>query len=77
MVERLKVGASRQFSTIALESLVEDLSSVSAPQCISRARQVAGLMTKSAQSVASAADLVEDAAGRGRYGWADTKANQY
>ncbi|BBU22840.1 hypothetical protein MXEN_04129 [Mycobacterium xenopi RIVM700367] len=77
VVERLKVGASRQFSTIALESLVEDLSSVSAPQCISRARQVAGLMTKSAQSVASAADLVEDAAGRGRYGWADTKANQY
>ncbi|KMV20945.1 glycosyltransferase [Mycobacterium heckeshornense] len=67
-VERLKVGCSRQFSTVTLESLVEDLSSVLAPQYITRAGQVADQMTKSAQSVASAADLLEDAARRGRFG---------
>jgi vancomycin aglycone glucosyltransferase len=48
--------------------LVADLRSIVTPQCVTRAREVATLMTKPAESVASAADLLEDAARRGRFG---------
>jgi vancomycin aglycone glucosyltransferase len=65
-VRRLKVGSARHFSAITQESLVADLRSILTPQCITRARQVATQMTKSAESVASAADLLEDTARRGR-----------
>jgi len=65
-VRRLKVGSARHFSAITQESLVADLRSILTPQCVTRARQVATQMTKSAESVASAADLLEDAARRGR-----------
>jgi len=65
-IERLKVGSARHFSATTQESLVADLSSILAPQCVSQARDVAAQMTKPAESVASAADLLEDAARRGR-----------
>jgi UDP:flavonoid glycosyltransferase YjiC (YdhE family) len=61
-VERLKVGSGRQFSATTQESLVADLRSILAPECVTRARAVAIQMTAPAQSVAGAADLLEGAA---------------
>ncbi|OBI24155.1 glycosyltransferase [Mycobacterium sp. E1386] len=61
-VERLKVGAGRRFLDSTLDSLVADLRSVLTPECAARAREVAAQMSKPAESVAKAADLVEDAA---------------
>jgi UDP:flavonoid glycosyltransferase YjiC (YdhE family) len=65
-VERIKVGSGRQFSASTLASLVVDLRSILTPQCVTRAREIAAQMTKSAESVAGAADLLEDAARLGR-----------
>jgi UDP:flavonoid glycosyltransferase YjiC (YdhE family) len=50
------------------ESLVADLRSIMAPQCAARAREIATRMTKPAESAASAADLLENAARSGRFG---------
>ena len=58
-IECLKVGAARHFTAINQESLVADLRFILSPQCVTRARDVAASMTKSAESVASAADLLE------------------
>jgi vancomycin aglycone glucosyltransferase len=65
-IERLKPGSARHFSATTQESLVADLRSILTPQCVSQARDIAAQMTKPAESVASAADLLEDAARRGR-----------
>jgi UDP:flavonoid glycosyltransferase YjiC (YdhE family) len=65
-VERLKVGSGRAFSASNLGSLVADLRSILDPQCVTRAREVAAQMTKPAVSVASAADVLEDAGRLGR-----------
>jgi vancomycin aglycone glucosyltransferase len=65
VIERLKVGAARHFSATNQGTLVADLRSILGPQCITRARDIAAAMTKSAESVASAADLLEDAVRRG------------
>jgi UDP:flavonoid glycosyltransferase YjiC (YdhE family) len=62
LVKRLKVGSTRRFSTTTRESLVADLRSILAPQYVTRARQIATRMTKPAESVATAADLLENAA---------------
>lgn len=59
-VQRLKVGCARRFSATTQESLVEDLRTILSPQCVARAREIATRMTKPAESVATAADLVED-----------------
>jgi UDP:flavonoid glycosyltransferase YjiC (YdhE family) len=67
-VEQLKVGSARRFTETTAESLVADLSSILAPQYLTRAREVAAQMTKPAESLASAADLLEDAARQGRCG---------
>lgn len=60
-VEHLKVGAGRGFFDSTLDSLVADLRSVLAPECAVRAREVAAQLTKPAESVGRAADLLEDA----------------
>ena len=65
-VTRLKVGAARQFSATTKESLVSDLRAILTPQCATRAREVAAQMTTSAESIARAADLLEDPARLGR-----------
>ena len=65
-VKQLKVGSGHQFSAATRESLDADLRSILTPQYLTRAREVATQMTKPAESVASAADLLEDAARRGR-----------
>ena len=62
VIEHLKVGAARGFLVSNQASLVSDLRSILSPQCVTRARQVAASMTKAAESVARAADLLEDAA---------------
>jgi UDP:flavonoid glycosyltransferase YjiC (YdhE family) len=67
-VTRLKVGAARPFSATTQESLVADLRSILAPQYVTRAREVATRMTRPAESVASAADLLENTARLGRFG---------
>jgi vancomycin aglycone glucosyltransferase len=65
-VKRLKVGSGRSFSASNLGSLVADVRSILDPQCIARACEVAAQMTKPAESVASAADLLENAGRLGR-----------
>lgn len=67
-VKRLKVGTGRRFSATTKESLLADLRTVLAPECLARARELASQMTKSAESVAVAADLVENFARRKRVG---------
>jgi vancomycin aglycone glucosyltransferase len=59
-VTRLEVGSAREFSASTLDSLVADLRTILTPQCATRARAVAAQMSKPAESVASAADLLED-----------------
>jgi vancomycin aglycone glucosyltransferase len=65
-VERLKVGCARAFSASTLDSLVADLRAILTPQCRARAREVAAQMTTAAQSVTTAADLLEETARFGR-----------
>jgi UDP:flavonoid glycosyltransferase YjiC (YdhE family) len=59
-VKRLKVGSARRFSSTTRESLVADLRTILAPHYVARAREIATRMTKPAESVATAADLVEN-----------------
>ena len=59
-VKQLKVGTARRLSTTTLESLVADLRTILAPQYVARAREIATQMTKPVESIAAAADLVED-----------------
>jgi UDP:flavonoid glycosyltransferase YjiC (YdhE family) len=59
-VKRLKVGAGRRFSATTRESLLADLRTILAPPYASRAHELAARMTKPAESVATAADLVEN-----------------
>jgi UDP:flavonoid glycosyltransferase YjiC (YdhE family) len=59
-VKRLRVGTARRFSTATEKSLVADLRAILAPQYVARAREIATRMTKPAQSVAAAADHVEN-----------------
>ncbi|MGB8388125.1 glycosyltransferase [Mycobacterium sp.] len=61
-VKRLKVGTARRFSNITQESLVADLRQILAPQYVARARAFATRMTRPAESVNAAADLLEDLA---------------
>jgi UDP:flavonoid glycosyltransferase YjiC (YdhE family) len=59
-VKRLKVGTARRFSSTTRQSLVADLRTILAPQYVARAREIAPRMTKPADSVTAAADLVEN-----------------
>jgi len=55
---RLKSGSGRQFHASTLDSLVADLRCILAPEYATRAREVASKMTKSAESIATVADLL-------------------
>ena len=61
-VKRLKVGSARRFSTTTQESLVAELRRILTRQYVTRACEVATQMTKPAESAATAADLLEQAA---------------
>ncbi len=67
-VKQLEVGSARNFSETTEESLVLDLRSILTPQYAARAREVATQISKPAESAASAADLLEEAARQGRSG---------
>jgi UDP:flavonoid glycosyltransferase YjiC (YdhE family) len=64
-VNQLEVGLGHPFF-LTEESLVADLRSILTPHCAARAREVAAQLTPPAESVAGAADLLEDAARPGR-----------
>ena len=66
----LKVGFGRAFLASTLDSLVADLRFVLAPECVTRAREVAAQMTTPAESAARTADLLEEAVRLGRTGFA-------
>jgi UDP:flavonoid glycosyltransferase YjiC (YdhE family) len=66
-IKRLKVGSARCFWATTGESLVADLRAILTAQYVTRAREVATQMTKAAESVARAADLLEDTARQGRF----------
>jgi UDP:flavonoid glycosyltransferase YjiC (YdhE family) len=66
-VNQLEVGVGRRFF-LTQKSLVEDLRSILTAHCVARAREVAAKMTPPDESVAAAADLLEDAARLGRVG---------
>jgi UDP:flavonoid glycosyltransferase YjiC (YdhE family) len=59
-VKRLKVGTARRLSATTEKSLVADLRTILAPQYVARAGEIATRMTGAAESVATAADLVEN-----------------
>jgi len=59
-VKRLKVGVGRRFSTTTHKSLVKDLRRILAPEYAARAREVSARMTTAADSVAAAAERVEE-----------------
>jgi UDP:flavonoid glycosyltransferase YjiC (YdhE family) len=61
-VKRLKVGSARRFSATTQKSLAADLRTILSPECVARAREIATRMTKPADSVAAAADLVQSLA---------------
>ncbi|MGB7113163.1 MAG: glycosyltransferase [Mycobacterium sp.] len=65
-VTRMKVGRARRWSTTTRESLVADLRDILAPQYVTRACEIAIRMTKPANSVTAAADLLEGTARRRR-----------
>jgi UDP:flavonoid glycosyltransferase YjiC (YdhE family) len=67
-IKRLKVGTARHISATTEKSLAADLRRILAPQYLARAREVATRMTKPVESVANAADLVEDLARARRAG---------
>ncbi|KUH80908.1 MULTISPECIES: glycosyltransferase [unclassified Mycobacterium] len=67
-IKQLKVGTARRFSATTRESLVEDLRTILAPECLARARELATRMSKPAESVTAAADLMENFARTRRIG---------
>ncbi|OYN75060.1 glycosyltransferase [Mycolicibacterium sphagni] len=67
-VKGLKVGTSRRFSSATEKTLVADLRTILAPEYLARAQQLATDMIKPAESVAKAADRVEDFARRMQVG---------
>jgi UDP:flavonoid glycosyltransferase YjiC (YdhE family) len=65
-INRLKVGAAQRFSRTTERSLTKALRTALTPECRTRARDAAARMTPPHQSAATAADLLEAAARRGR-----------
>ncbi|MBO0676412.1 glycosyltransferase [Mycolicibacterium sp. S2-37] len=65
-IKKLGVGDFRRFATTSRESLRDALASVLSPAYVARARDTAAAMTKPAESITAAADLLEAAAVRGR-----------
>ena len=64
-LKRLKVGTARHFSAATTrEALVSDLQRILAPEYVASAQELATRMTSPADSVAKAADIMEDAVRR-------------
>ncbi|OBF89144.1 glycosyl transferase family 1 [Mycobacterium sp. 852002-51152_SCH6134967] len=67
-LKRMGVGTARRFSATNAETLAADLRKILAPQYVAQAQEIASRMTKPADSVAIAADLLEKWACTGRTG---------
>ncbi|OJZ69039.1 hypothetical protein BRW65_23755 [Mycobacterium paraffinicum] len=67
-VTRMRVGRAQRLVSVTAESLVGHLREILAPQYADRAREFAGRMTKPAESVTAAADLLEAVASGERVG---------
>ena len=67
-LKRLKVASGRRFSSITEKSLVADLRRILDPKYVTRTREIATRMTKPAESVAAAADHLENFARLQRVG---------
>jgi vancomycin aglycone glucosyltransferase len=67
-VKYLEVGLGRSFSESTLDSLIADLSEVLTPHYENRAKAIADQMIAPAESLSRTADLLEEAATRGRQG---------
>ncbi|MCK0175175.1 glycosyltransferase [Mycolicibacterium sp. F2034L] len=65
-VKKLGVGDYRRFSSTTREALRDALAAMLTPDYVARARETAARMTKPAESITAAADLLEAAAQRGR-----------
>ncbi|MHC9292750.1 glycosyltransferase [Mycobacterium sp. LTG2003] len=65
-VKRLEVGTAQRFSEVSAKSLRAGLKTVLEPRYLTRAREVAELMTAPEVAVATAADLLEAAVRQGR-----------
>jgi UDP:flavonoid glycosyltransferase YjiC (YdhE family) len=61
-VTELKAGAAQQFTAVTPQSLVADLRLILTAQYADQAKEIAARMTTPAESVSSAADLLEEAA---------------
>ena len=61
-IKRLKVGSAKRLVHVSQKSLVRELRKILAPDCAAQARAIAPLMTRPAAGVATAADLLEQAA---------------
>jgi UDP:flavonoid glycosyltransferase YjiC (YdhE family) len=59
-VKKLGVGTARRFSATTEKSLVADLRTILEPQYVAQAREVGAKMKSPAESVAAAADLLEE-----------------
>jgi UDP:flavonoid glycosyltransferase YjiC (YdhE family) len=59
-IKRLKVGTARRFSTTTEKSLEADLRTILAPEYAIRAREIVSRMSGPGESVAAAADRLED-----------------
>ena len=68
VLERLKIGAGRRFSTTDRHGLITDLRRILAADYRARAREIASRMTTPADSVTRAADLLEETVRQGRFG---------
>ncbi|BBY36618.1 glycosyl transferase family 1 [Mycobacterium mantenii] len=62
-IQRLKVGLARPFSETTQESLIADLAQILTPEYATRARAISARMTRPAESVENAANLLEKFAG--------------
>jgi UDP:flavonoid glycosyltransferase YjiC (YdhE family) len=65
-MQQLEVGFGRRFSDTSVETPVADLRLLRSPQYAVQPREIAVRMTKPAESLAKAADLLEESARRGR-----------
>jgi len=68
IIKRMHAGTARRISNTATESLFADLHQILAADYVSRAREVATQLTAPAESVAAAADLLENFARARRAG---------
>jgi len=59
-VQRLKVGSAKRVTNISRKSLLKQVRSILAPECVARAREISTGMSRPEDARAAAADLLEE-----------------